>query len=418
MPARPRLPLPFLFLVALAACGSNADSDPLAEGTAPVGGHTNTSATTDDELFDPERMPRFEIELPPESITALAENPKVYARGNFRYGTEVVTNVGVKFKGEATLRTLLEKPSFKIKFDEFVPDQVFRGLKRITLNNLVEDRSFISERLAYDFFRAAKLPAPRANNAVVLINGTLLGLYSNVESEDKTFLRRWFKDDSGNLYEENAKDFLPGQEVAFELETNEKRNDRSDLAALIAAVTNANDATLLTDLDTQMDVTQFLRFTAAEAIVNQWDMYGYTRFHPNNFRIYRDPSVGKFVFLPWGMDMAWKAFLGMAGHIKAMELAHAMDNPADAVTSGIIFQRCLRSDPCRVRYVEILREMLALYDSLNMVATAERYHNQIVGAGSEDPRKEFDMIDFIKEQGTVLRTLRERSSRIRAELGN
>ena len=100
---------------------------------------------------------------------------------------------------------------------------------RLTLNNMVEDPSFLAERLAFHFFRAAELPAPRCNHALVYVNGTFFGLYANVEAEDKPFLRRWFGSDAGNLYEEGQVDFEPGTETAFDLETNETANDRSDL---------------------------------------------------------------------------------------------------------------------------------------------------------------------------------------------
>jgi hypothetical protein len=61
------------------------------------------------------------------------------------------------------------------------------------------------------------------------VNGQAYGLYANVEAEDKTFLRRWFTSDDGNLYEEGQTDFVSGAEQTFDLETNETANDRSDL---------------------------------------------------------------------------------------------------------------------------------------------------------------------------------------------
>ena len=376
------------------------------------------AASASDELFDPERVPRFDLELPPESVAALGRLPKEYVRGSFRYGEERVANVGIRLKGEATLRTLAQKAPFKIKFDEFVPDQSFRGLRRMTFNSLAEDASFIAERLAYHVFRAAGLPAPRANSALVFVNGRPYGLYANVETEDKTFLRRWFASDDGNLYEEGQKDFLPGNEASFELETNATRNDRSDLTAFINALAAAQPATLLSDLDRTLDTGHFLKFTAIEALVNQWDMYAYTRFYPNNFRLYSDPTSGKMVFLPWGMDMALKDFRGRGDHIGVFTVARQYNAVGARVTAGLVFQRCLQSNPCKTAYTETLRKMLVMFEGLRLEELAMKYHAQVKPHVYADPRKEVTNQAFEQMVATVVRIIRERPARIRAELGN
>ncbi len=388
---------------------------PLA-GDGPSLPPPSPGATASDELYDPERIPHFFIELPPASVTALGAQPEVYARGTFRYGNETVSNVGVRIKGEATKRTLAQKAAFKIKFDEFVPDQSFRGLRRLTLNNLTEDATYLAERLAYSVFRAAGLPAPRAANALVTVNGTLFGLYVNVETEDKTFLRRWFASDAGNLYEEGQQDFLPGKEAAFDLETNETRNDRSDLTALINVIAASRPETLLTDLGQQIDLPHFFRFTALEAIVNQWDMYAYTRFYPNNFRLYRDPTQNKFVFLPWGMDMSLKDFRGRGEHIGVFALAREYNGPAARITAGLIFQLCMRSAPCKSAYAASLREMLTLFEGLALDKTAERAYAQIRPHIAADPRKEIRPAEIERMVALMLRIIRERPARIRADL--
>ena len=294
-----------------------------------------------DELFDPGRVPRFDIEITPAAVAELeAANArrdyKHYVRARFRYGTEVLEDIGLRIKGETSRTRFDEKPALKLKFDEFVQGQDFRGLRRLTLNNMFEDPSGVAERLSYHLFRLAQLPAPRANSAVLFVNGQSYGLYVNVESIDKAFLRRWFTSDAGNLYEEGQQDFLPGKENSFELETNEMVNDRSDLRALITALGSARPDTLLADLVPALDVEHFLRFTAVEGLVNQWDMYGYTRFYPNNFHIYSDPQR-KLVFLPWGLDMTWKPFHDGAPHLPMLGIGPPEQRrpPSDHRRAGV-----------------------------------------------------------------------------------
>ncbi|HMJ51895.1 MAG TPA: CotH kinase family protein [Polyangiaceae bacterium] len=408
-------------------------SAPDAGGGQPEGGglpdvSTPPDAPLDpgsDEIFDPSRLPRFDIDLPQTSIDALnrVTGPSdplqdTYVHAGFRYNGETLADVGLRIKGEGSFRKLDKKAPFKIKFDEFVKTLAFHGLKRLTLNNMVEDPAFLAERMAYHVFRAAKLPAPRCNSALVYVNNAFYGVYANVEAEDKPFLRRWFASDEGNLYEEGQKDFVPGAETAFDLETNETANDRTDLVNLIAVFQSTTPANFLSTLDTALDTKHFLRFTAAEAVVNQWDMYAYTVFYPNNFRIYHDPTSNKFVFLPWGMDMSMKPFRdSKKPHLRIFELARSGDNANGNVTAGLMFQRCLLSPECKSTYANAVREILAVYEAAGLEAVAVSYYDQIKAQVMADPRKEITMQAFETGYQSLLKTIRERPAAIRADLG-
>jgi spore coat protein CotH len=376
------------------------------------------------EVYDPARLPQFEIELPQASLDALnrvsgPDDPlqDEYVTATLRYGAVTVSNIGLRIKGEGSFRRLDAKTPFKLKFDEFVADQTFLGLKRLTLNNMVEDPSFLAERLAYDFFRHAGLPAPRCNSALVSVNGELFGIYANVEAEDKTFLSRWFASNDGNLYEEGQVDFVPGAEADFDLETNETANDRSDLARLIAALDTASPESLLENLSGSLDTTQFLRFTAAEAAVNQWDMYAYTVFYPNNFRIYNDPASGRFVFLPWGMDLSMKPFRDSdKPHIRPFELARQGDRASGHISAGLLFRRCLESPSCETAYRSAVESIIVAYENAGLEALATSYYNQIREHVLSDPRSEYSEPEFEEGYRNLLHTIRERPAELRADL--
>jgi hypothetical protein len=384
------------------------------------------------ELYDPERLPRFDLELSSAAMDALRlvqgqDDPlqDTYVSADLHYGEETVRNVGLRIKGEGSFQQLEAKPAWKIKFDEFVPDQTFHGLKRMTLNNLFEDPSFIAERLAYDVYRAAGIPAPRCNNALVYVNGEYYGVYANVEAEDKTFLRRWFDDVSGNLYEEGQTDFVPGAELSFNLETNEEENDRSDMTNLIEAVSNAtNPDTFLDEVGMFLDTDNYLRFTAVEAAVNQWDMYSYTVFWVNNLRLYNDPTSGAFHFIPWGHDMSMKPYRDSGKpYVHLFELARQYDRPDGDVTSGLLLQRCLESAPCVSAYRAAVADVIAVYEGLQLEVRAETYYQQIKTSVYEDDRKRVcctsDSLsnqEFETAYAQVLSTIAGRVSALRADL--
>jgi spore coat protein CotH len=380
------------------------------------------AATASDEIFAADRVPRFDIEVSAAAQSELAANEaagehKRYVRAQLRYGNEALRDVGLRIKGETNRTPFDRKPAFKIKFDEFVPGQALAGLKRLTLNNLGEDPSAIAERLAYDLFRAAKLPAPRANNAVVYVNGSYYGIYANVESVDKGLLRRCFSDASGNLYEEEQADFLPGNEQNFELQTNELLADRSDLRRLIDTLHRTSATSFVSDMESVLDLERFLWFTALEGLTNHWDMYGYTRFYPNNFHLYADPTSAKFVFIPWGLDMAWKPFRGTA-HLPMMRLAHGQDDPSEPISAGLLFQRCLESPGCRARYLATLGQAANLLDGQRLDGVAATYYQQVRDHVYADTRKTWSNDEFEATYQLVIRIIRERADRIRAELAS
>jgi spore coat protein H len=384
-----------LVLCGSAACGSG-DAMP---GEPDAGPSVDPSA----ELYDPANLPHFELELPQTSIDALWADPRTYVPGTLHYGAETVANIGVRLKGEWNFRDLGAKAAFKLKFDEFVPDQEFRGLRRMNWNNSLEDPSFVAERLVYDTFRAAGVVAPRANSCIVTVNGELYGVYVNVETEDKHMVGRWFADNDGNIYEETGAEFTAGAEWAFELETNETLNDRSDLAGFIAAFEAAGSDTFLADLAPVLDTEEYLTYSALEGIVNQWDGYSYTQFGPNNFRIYHDPTSGQFSFIPWGMDMSMKPWSG----IEQMDIWSI---------AGLILQRCVASSTCRPVYEQKLRDMVALFESLDLATRAQAYHDQIAADVAADPRKEVDTGTFEATFAGVVNFIATRPAAVRAQL--
>ena len=121
-----------------------------------------------------------------------------------RYGAVGVRKRG--FIGSVSFR----KPSLKLDFDKYVDDQALGGvLRRINLNNSVQDPTLLNTCLAYYVFAAAGLPAPRCNYARVAVNGRELGLYVHVEDIERSLLKRSFADSGGNLYEGTFSDFRP-----------------------------------------------------------------------------------------------------------------------------------------------------------------------------------------------------------------
>ena len=72
-------------------------------GVSSSGGAAEIPEDLSAEIYDAEHLPRFDIELSAESIEALAVTSDEYVPGTLLYDDEVVSNIGVRIKGEGSL---------------------------------------------------------------------------------------------------------------------------------------------------------------------------------------------------------------------------------------------------------------------------------------------------------------------------
>ena len=261
---------------------------------------------SDTELFGAERVREYHLELSDDAIKQLHEKPKHYVRATFHEGNDVYKNVGVRLKGGYGSFRMLDgnsKAAFTVKFNQFVKGQRFHGLRRIILNNVVQDPSYMCEYIGYSLFRDAGVPAPRIGYANLLVNKKPYGLYVQVEAVTKDFLRRWYAKTSGNLYE-GPGDIERWDEL--DLDSNQGREDRSDLRRLAEAIKEADDNDPWDSLAEFVDIDNFTRFITLEQLLHHWD--GYTQ--TNNYRMYKNPDTMKFEFFPHGADQLFEDLRG------------------------------------------------------------------------------------------------------------
>ena len=244
----------------------------------------------------------YQLQLSDESLALLRDEPKEYVQATFRFEDEVYRNVGVRLKGSWGSFRMLDgqsKAAFTIKFNAFQKKQRFHGMRRIILNNGVQDPSYLDEHICYSLFRDAGIPAPRTAYAELTVNGDPYGLYIQVEAATRDFLGRWFSDPRGNLYE-GPGDVVEWREL--DRDTNQDDVNRDDLRRLAEAIEEADDRVPWTALAEYVSVDDFALFLALEQFVGHFD--GYTQ--TNNYRIYNDPTEQKFHFVPHGADQVFE----------------------------------------------------------------------------------------------------------------
>jgi spore coat protein H len=212
-------------------------------------------------------------------------------------GGVTYTDVALHLKGAAgSFRPFDDKPALTLNFNKHARGQKFHGYSKISLNNSVQDPTYLCEAISRELFDKAGVPVPRAEHATVIINGRDLGLYVLTEGYNKDFLRRYFRNVKGNLYDGGF-----CQEVNPNLSVNSGDNpeDKSDLRRLLAAAVEPDPQQRFELLDQVLDIDRFITFLAMETMTCHWDGYALNR---NNYRLFNDMDSGRFVFMPHGMD--------------------------------------------------------------------------------------------------------------------
>ena len=326
-------------------------------------------------LFEPTAVHEIFLTVPQASLDALAADPRTYVPASFALKAAGVRyrpyEVGVRLKGDSSFRPLTAKAAFKIKFNHVVKGQRFHGLRHLTLNNMIQDRSMVREAVAYEAFRAAGLPASRSGYAFVRVNGAAYGLYANVETVDAEMLRKWpaWFPSTRHLYEgETHDDVVPPMAAQLKVDEGDP-SDRGDLEALVGALANTA-APYSQRLAPVADLAQLTRFWAVEKYLGHEDGYS---GNPNNYYLHSD-EAGRFRMLPSGLDktLSDRVPYGPTRSTRPQASSSAGDE------GGRLFTSCVVEPACKQLYLaavaDVRRRMpgLRLESRVDAIAAALR----------------------------------------------
>jgi spore coat protein H len=278
---------------------------------------------------------RIQIELAPAAAEHLRREPREYVPATVKIADQTFPEVGLHLKGATgSFRPLDDKPGFTLDFGRFRHAQTALGLRKVHLDNSVEDPSHLHAQLGGELCRDAGVPAPRVAHARVTLNHRDLGLYLVAEGFTEDFLARHFARISGELYEP-----ISGGDIDQPMKRDSVRAPETDPAGLRALA----DAALEPDLNRRwirlqetLEIDRFLTFTALEVMLNHRDGYGLAR---NNFRVYHNLETGRMVFFPHGMD----------------QLLGQTELPWQPHWAGLVTQALLETPMGGQRYAEVFR---------------------------------------------------------------
>jgi hypothetical protein len=352
---------------------------------------SSAAADTAEPLFDPMAMAQVDFTLSPTARADLDANPDEYVPADLQIHSaagDYDDTVGLRLKGTTSFRTLDGKAAFKVKFKEFGGAK-FAGLKKLTLNNLVQDDSMLHETLVYEIYRAVGVPAPRTGFAYVTVDGDDYGVYLNVETMDDVSLARWFTSTS-HLYEAgNHVDVRTADLGDYEVDEGDE-GDLSDLEALIAAV-DATGSSFTDRMTAVADLDEMVREWAVEKYAGAWDNYTTNEDNrgPNNYYLHSDAS-GTFSMIPWGADSALWAGL-------------PLDGPG-----GRMFESCRADSACYDLFRADLATLPDTVTSLGLEGQAQTIAAMLEPWQQADPRREQTMEEIAEGVSDVREFLRLR----------
>lgn len=257
-------------------------------------------------LFSTNPIPRISVEIAKKYLDILreyawrgtgSETNRESVPATVRENGVVYTNVMVHLKGAAgSFRSVDEKPGLTLDFNDKAKGQRFHGLAKISLNNSVQDPTYITDKLCRELYTQAGVGLPRCDYALVELNGRLLGLYVLSEGWDKQLAKRLYKAPIGEFYGPSGAGDLNKLKVGG---SGKESTNLTYFQSIMLAATNADVAQRVTLLRPLVDLERFTTMLALDAMLWNWDGYGMNK---NNYRVYLEPGPGRLVFMPTGMD--------------------------------------------------------------------------------------------------------------------
>jgi spore coat protein CotH len=410
-----------LALLLVAGCGDpDAGSD--GHGLYPANAQNGL------DPFDDNTLTTYSLSLDPADWAAIVAHPEdnTWRRATLDWQGETWHDVAVRPSGQRSRIPGNPKPSFRIKFNYFVPHRTFhdRFLTGVKMVSDTNDPSMIRRRLEDGIYRASGLPASRCVHARVTVNGDYKGVYGVEERVKRSFIQEHFGSNVMNqlydfMMDQSAdvtwlgtdpalyvpKMFIPKLSKLDPANPELKVAEPERVRDFVDVVNNApwESAAAAVDID------MFCRFMASEVVTGESDGYvAYradgTGFRSSNFRIYLDPNTGRWIVLAWDREEGYWAL---------------RDSIVTGFDQRILTRRLILENPATLdHYKAVLRQLLEGPASVeSMDARIEFLRNQLQDAIAQDPYKTAGTLETWLDHLQTIRTfVRQQNAMIRSQL--
>lgn len=169
-------------------------------------------------LFDTSKVHTIDIVIDDWDAFLSTVQSEEYSLCNVVIDGEAFQGVGIRGKGNTSLRTVAamdsDRYSFKIEFDQYDSTKSYYGLDKLSLNNLIQDNTMMKDYLTYRMMQEFGVAAPLCSFVYITVNGQDWGLYLAVEAVEESFLQRNYGKDYGHLYKPDSDNLGGGRDNA------------------------------------------------------------------------------------------------------------------------------------------------------------------------------------------------------------
>ena len=228
-------------------------------------------------------------------------------------------DVGIRYKGNLSFQSSSAAAplfaNFKLKIDQHDAKGSWDGERTFNFHAGVVDNSRMRDALAYAVFRGAGVPAPRTAYAELIFTvpgvyqSVSAGLFTMIEDVNKKFLSITLPPGTGLLMKpeglrggvQSFGDDWSRYIAAYRPDREATPHEQQRLIEFGRIISQPDVALFRSKVGTYLDVEEFLRFIAVNALIVNSDSY---LGGGHNFYLYLDPKDDKFRFIPWDQDLS------------------------------------------------------------------------------------------------------------------
>lgn len=259
---------------------------------------------------------------------------------------EAYKNVAIRAKGNTSLSTVQsygnDRYSFKIEFDHYDDTNTYYGLDKLSLNNIIQDNTYMKDYLTYQMMGYFGVSTPLCSYVQILVNGEEWGLYLAVEGVEESFLSRNYGNDYGELYKPDSMSMGGGRGNGGEMVSSDvslvysddeyssysnifdnAKTDSSDTDKdrLVASLKKLNENSSIEEI---VNVEEVIRYFVVHNFVCNFDSYTGSMIH--NYYLYEED--GQLSMIPWDYNLAFGGFVG------GSDATSLVNYPIDTPVSG------------------------------------------------------------------------------------